>query len=527
MGSFNTVWSTLTPSRKLIVMVATLAAFGAILLLARGAATKDMALLYAGLESAAAGDVIAALDQRGVVYDVRGGSIFVPTADRDRLRMGLASDGLPANSAQGYELLDNLSGFGTTSQMFDAAYWRAKEGELARTMLASPHIRAARVHISSPSAQPFRRDQLPTAAVTVTTAQGTLAPAQADALRFLVASAVPSLSPADVAVIDGSGGLITGAESSVTPDARERVAELRSRVERLLAARVGHENAVVEVSVETVTETETISERRFDPEERVAISTELQESTSTSQDNRNGDVTVASNLPDGDGTGNAGYATNENSESRTVTNFEVSETQREVFRSPGAIKRISVAVLVNGVTSVDENGNEAVLPRPEDELADLRLLVASAVGFDAERGDEITIRSMAFMDLPMLGTEAGEQTVSALNFNVMQLIQTAVLALVVLVLGLFVVRPVLASTRAGPALLDNSGANVGFGAAGANVIEGTVTPLAGSSAADAPAGEQTDDPVERLRSLIEDRREEAIQVLQGWIDTPKTSENGK
>ena len=131
-----------------------------------------MSLLFGGLEARAAGDVIAALDQRGIPYDVRGGAIYVPTAQRDTLRMGLASEGLPTNGSQGYELLDSLSGFSTTSQMFDAAYWRAKEGELARTILASPHVRAARVHISTSATRPFQRDQAPTAAVTVTTAGG-------------------------------------------------------------------------------------------------------------------------------------------------------------------------------------------------------------------------------------------------------------------------------------------------------------------------------------------------------------------
>ena len=209
LGRTNSAWSTLDNRRRFIVVAASIAVFAAVLFLARSTATRDVSLLYASLDNATAGDVVASLDQRGIPYEVRGGSIFVPTADRDRLRMSLAAEGLPANSSQGYELLDNLSGFGTTSQMFDAAYWRAKEGELARTILASPHIRAARVHISATSAQPFRREQAPTAAVTVTTVNGTLDMAQADALRFLVASAVPGLAPGEVAVIDGVGGLIS------------------------------------------------------------------------------------------------------------------------------------------------------------------------------------------------------------------------------------------------------------------------------------------------------------------------------
>ena len=531
MGRTNTVWSNLDSRRRIIAIGASIAVFAAVLFLARSTASQDVSLLYAGLDNATAGDVVSALDQRSIPYEVRGGSIFVPTADRDRLRMTLAAEGLPANSSQGYELLDNLSGFGTTSQMFDAAYWRAKEGELARTVLASPHIRAARVHISATSAQPFRREQAPTAAVTVTTINGTLDMGQADALRFLVASAVPGLAPGDVAVIDGVGGLISGGDDgAVAPDTQEKVAELRSRVERILAARVGAGNAVVEVSVDTVMETESIIERRFDPETRVAISTEIQESSTSSQDSLTGDVTIASNLPEGDGAGSAGAATNENTESRTVTNYEVSETSREILRTPGAVRRISVAVLVNGVETTDEAGGIILSPRPAEELEDLRLLVASAVGFDGERGDEITIRSMAFEALPELGTAAGEAPdLPATPLNIMKLVQTGVLGLVALVLGLFVVRPILTSNRPAPALLDNSGGGVTPIAGGTGaVIDGTASAAnltttsgqSGSSGQDGAAVDPENDPVQRLRGLIDDRREEAIQVLQSWIDDP-------
>lgn len=535
MSNLDSVWLNLNGSKRLSVIGATIAVFAAVLLMARGANSTDMSLLYAGLDNGAAGEVITALDQRGIAYDVRGPSIFVPTVDRDRLRMTLASEGLPTNSSQGYELLDSLSGFGTTSQMFDAAYWRAKEGELARTMLASPHIRAARVHISATSAQPFRREQAPTAAVNVTTVNGGLDTAQADALRFLVSSAVPGLASSDVAVIDGVGGLIAGSDSGGAPDTQEKAAELRLRVERLLAARVGAGNAVVEVSVDTVLESESVIERRFDPDTRVVISTDVQESTTSSQDSGGGDVTIASNLPDGDGAANGGSASNENSESRAVTNYEVSETQREILRSPGAIKRLSVAVLVNDATTIDEAGESVTTPRPSEELEDLRELVASAVGFDAERGDEITIRSMAFEALPNAGTDAVEPTPVSAPLNMMQLIQTGVLALVALILGLFVVRPILTSSKPAPPLLDNSGRAAGAALVGndGTIIEGAastdvqtpqniraITNTGGAQSNTALSDEEN--PVDRLRGLIDDRRDEAIQVLQSWIDEPKT-----
>ena len=116
-----------------------------------------MTLLYAGLDPAAAGEVITALEQRGIAYSVQGDAIYVDGSKRDQSRMALAQEGLPKGGGAGYELLDDLNGFGTTAQMFDAAYWRAKEGELARTILVIPQVRAARVHLANQQSRPFAR----------------------------------------------------------------------------------------------------------------------------------------------------------------------------------------------------------------------------------------------------------------------------------------------------------------------------------------------------------------------------------
>ncbi|KPQ20915.1 MAG: Secretory protein of YscJ/FliF family protein, partial [Rhodobacteraceae bacterium HLUCCA24] len=189
MQQFLSLWSALSPMRRAVAIGASIAVFAAVLAMARMAAQPAMSLLYAGLEEAAAAEVVRALEARGVAFEVRGESIFVAARDRDQLRMTLAGEGLPAISAQGYELLDSLSGFGTTSQMFDAAYWRAKEGELARTILSSPGIAAARVHIANTGATPFRRDLRPTASIGLTARAGAVSPEQARAFRYLVASA--------------------------------------------------------------------------------------------------------------------------------------------------------------------------------------------------------------------------------------------------------------------------------------------------------------------------------------------------
>jgi flagellar M-ring protein FliF len=524
LESLKLVWSKLDARRRVVVVAATLATLAAVALLAQGPGPGRMALLYAGLDPAAAGEVVTALESRGTPYEVRGDAIWVPESSRDLERMALAGEGLPASSGGGYELLDELSGFGTTSQMFDAAYWRAKEGELARTILASPQIRTARVHISAAPQRAFGEAGEATAAVTVTTRGGAVEPAQAQALRHLVAAAVPGLRPADVAVIDGEGGLVPDAEAEGAPATRAE--ELRARAERLLEARVGPGNAVVEVSVETVTATESLRERTVDPASRVAISTEAEESASTSQGGA-GAVTVASNLPEGDAGGGEGPSS-EGTETRTLTNYEISETSREVIRAPGDVRRLTVAVLVNDVVAVAEDGTQSVTARAPDELGSLGELVASAVGLDPSRGDVITVKSMPFEPVAALGSGPAEPL--SAPFDLAGLIRPALLALVALGLGLFVVRPILRGSAVAALPAPAIAAPLALSAEGPRAVAGTVLEAGaiegpGAAAALAPpegseAGAGTD-PVARLRRLIESREVETAQLLQSWIDTPR------
>ncbi|WP_424985489.1 flagellar basal-body MS-ring/collar protein FliF [Microbulbifer sp. S227A] len=536
MQQIKTIWVELDRRKQIVVILATAAVIVTLVVMSRMAAAPSMKLLYAGLENGSAGDVVRALEQRGTLYEVRGGSIYVPAENRDELRMTLASEGLPANGGRGYELLDSLNGFGTTSQMFDAAYWRAKEGELARTIVASPHVAHARVHIAHNSSGPFQRSVDPTASVSLVPAGSPVTPAQANALRFLVASAVAGLTVENVAIIDSNGTLIGSADTTASANtADDRALLLRDRVLRLVEARVGAGNAVVEVSVDTVTQTESIRERRFDPEGRVAISTDTEERTDSSTNAAGGDVTVASNLPDGDGAAGEGSKA-QGSETRERINYEVSETEHEILRGPGDIRRLTVAVLVNGLDVTDEAGNTAFAPRPEEELTALHDLVASAVGYDESRGDVITLRSMELPAAAPMGTAAAGGMLQGLDLDIMSLIQMAALALVALVLGLFVVRPILSNTRSlsdgdfaalppaapdatggedqGPVLTgeiaDGPGDRFQPAALTANQPEsdGTLPALAGAE----------DSPVERLRSMIGERQEETVEILRSWLE---------
>jgi flagellar M-ring protein FliF len=522
LEKMRAIWSGLPAGRRLVAILAAAALAVGLIGMSRLASSPSMTLLYSGLENGAAGDVVAALEARGVAYDVRGGAIFVDSTARDQLRMTLASEGLPANGTDGYELLDNLSGFGTTSQMFDAAYWRAKEGELARTIVTSPAIQTARVHIASQGGRPFRRADAPTASVTITTAAGGIGAAHARALRYLVASAVAGLAPENVSVIDARGGAILAAEDrGAGAAADDRAEALKRNVERLLEARVGYGKAVVEVSIETETDREQITERRIDPDSRVAISQETQETSSTAQDSGGGAVTVASNLPNGDAGAGGDRSQSENSETRERVNYEVSETQREVLRGPGAIRRLSVAVLIDGIRSTDAAGAPVWEPRPEAEMAALRDLVASAVGFDEARGDSLTLKTMEFEPLPQDGSPPASGLLPPLDFDATRLAQIGIVGLVTLLLGLFVLRPILAGSGPAAALPPPLPGRAETGAALTGEIDpqpqppGPVAIAAGTHSATGGGGS---DPVDRLRRMIEERQDESLEVLKSWME---------
>jgi flagellar M-ring protein FliF len=523
--SIQDFWNALNMRRKLLVAGATLVMFFGVMIMAQMAAKPNYDLLFGDLDARAASEVVSRLEQRSIPYEVRGASVFVPSKDRDSLRMQLAGDGLLVGGSAGYELLDELTGFGTTSQMFDAAYWRSKEGELARTIASLDSVANARVHIANPDQSPFQEAATPTASVFLTTQTGGIDQSQARAMRFLVASSVSGLTADNVSVVDEQGRLIaneaTAAEASLADDRSDAI---RDKVKRLVEARVGPGNAVVEVSVETITDSESILERRFDPDGRVAISTDLEESSTQSENGAAASVTVASNLPDGDAAAAQG-ANSKNSETRERVNYEVSETTREITRLPGSVKRQTVAVLVNGQMSTDDQGRSIFVPVPEDELTALRDLVASAVGFDENRGDVITLRSLPF-DAPQV-EGSGPLAVSLLDrLDLAALAKIGLLGLVLMILGLIILRPALRSAQLAPSVslptpevgLDSELVSPSILPPSDLISEPNFALPATADLSDFDLNSDEDlDPVERLRQLIDTRKDDSVEVLRGWL----------
>jgi len=506
LGRFASVWSALEPRQRLVAalaVVATLAVLGGLVQAAR---QPSMATLYSGLDSAAAGEVMAAVEAMGVKTEARGGAVLVPIGDRDRVRLALAAEGLPRNGPAGYEILEKVDGFGTTSEMFEANYWRAKEGELARTILAAPGMRSARVHIANPVGKPFQRGATPTASVTLTTNYGPLDPQMAEAIRYMVSSAVAGLAPTSVSVIDAAHGVVlrmgeaAGDPRNGRAPGGAREARLRGEVERLLAARVGEGKAIVTVSVDAETQSETVTERLVDPNSRVAISTDSRDVSENATGGVGGAATVASNLPQAGGGGKE--STSARTEAQERVNYEVSQTTRERVKPAGEIKRLTVAVLVDGVASYAADGTRTWTARPQAELDQLRQLVQAAVGFNAERGDVVTVEMLEFAERPGVGVTATSGVGAFFERNAMNLIQMGVLAMVALGLMMFVLRPLMRAAELQTIPGDDE------------------TPMLEWPEGARP-GMEEEEPLDRLSLLkqtFEERRDDSATVLRSWLE---------
>lgn len=539
MNIFN-VWWALPLQKRIISLVSVFGTLAFVYVLSTIALKPKMDLLYAGLDPASAGDVISKLDGMDVKYDVRGDAIYADSRRRDSLRLELAREGLPRQSVVGYELFDNLNSFAMSSEMFDTAYWRAKEGELARTLLSMANVKAARVHLGAQKASGFRSGpSASTASVTVSTSSG-INSDQAQAIQYLTALAVVGLKPDDVAVIDTVRGLIAGPGLKEPLAGNgggeiERAAQLKQSLTALLEARVGPGNAKVNVSLDLDRTRETSTERIFDPEGRVLKSQTTSETSGTSS-GTNASVTVASNLPEG--AGGAGNNTSENTDTTETVTYEISEVLRNKEISPGAIKRMTIAVLVSDVETVNAEGVLEVTPRPADEMAVLSELISMAAGINTERGDKISVQSLPF-DRPAVSDLIEKPSIvnQFMEQYLWSTIQSLILGLVILILGLFVVRPLLSPkqrlTNDIPELLPMaSGASAGAlmapdgtvaagaaanGLANAGAAQGLTPALAGGAQPLLIGGPTANNPLEALNSTAAENPDDAADLLASWL----------
>ncbi|KAK0351407.1 hypothetical protein LTR94_025073, partial [Friedmanniomyces endolithicus] len=366
------------------------------------------ALLYSNLDLREAGEITAALDQAGIKYSSRGdgSTIMVNRDDVGTARMLVSQQGLVTSGSVGYELFDNQSVLGQTEFQQQLNEQRALQGELARTIMSMRGVTAARVHITMPRREMFTAAAGdPTAAVLVGLGGRDLNADQVRAIRNLVASSVPNLKPERVTVADqnnrtlAAGDEESGFTSASAAEAKGNTeSQLQARIKDIVEGVVGVGGARVQVTADIDQSRATTQEERFDPDGQVVRSTTTNGSQSrdtTAQPD--GGVTATNNIPGG-APPNETQAGSESSENAETTNYEISKTTTTTTREPGEVKKLAVAVAVDGrwTPAANGQGEPTYAPRSAEEIAQIRSLVAAAAGIDETRGDKIEVINVRF-----------------------------------------------------------------------------------------------------------------------------------
>lgn len=495
------------------------------------------ALLFAGVETREMAEISQRLEAANIPYEIRedGGSIYVSRSEVFNARMMLSADGLPSRGSIGYEIFDEPDALGQTQFQQNINRLRALEGELSRTIGSLDGVKSARVHLVLPERQLFSREtEQPTAAIVIQLRRDELTAGQVRAIRNLVASATPGLSANRVTIVDETGRLLAAAQSGEDGaadgiDARQVSMEDRVRrtVTDIVEGIVGQGNARVQVSAEMDFNRVSSTTQTFDPEGRVVRSTSSTEETGRSGERARG-ATAAANVPDAGTAGSAGGSQNENNSSQETINYEISNTTRTEVSEGGRIRRLSVAVAVNGTSTPGAEGAEATYtPRNEEEMQRLTALVRSAVGFNQERGDTVEVVNTQFANIvPGGGAAAAPGMFDFLgNLDVMRIIEIVAALIAALAFTFFVLRPLVGGLLRGGASAANAGGVPAL--AGPSGSGG-----GGGGAMAALPGPDNDDgidiaqingrvratSVKKVAEVVDQHPDESVQIIRGWLN---------
>jgi len=428
--------------------------------------TSPLALLYTELDQHDSAAIAQKLDALKIPYqvDTSGSLIRVPSNQVGKIRMLMAADGLPKGGSIGYEIFDQKESFGTTSFVQNINHLRALEGELARTISSMDPIQNARVHLVLPQRELFSHStQTATASIFLKMRNGSvLTREQIASIQHLIAAAVAQLQPSQVSIVDDRGNLLArptngtagtiGGGANDQDDMRMQFEQAQVRkVEDLLTQTLGFGKARAQVSADLDFDRITTSSEIFDPESQVVRSTQsVSEEAVNSEAGSSSGVSVANNLPATPqqiGGGGGGGSNNKNNRSEETINYEINKTVRSQVRESGQIRRLSVAVVVDGSYKTAEDGTATTyIPRTEEEMTKLKELVRSAVNFDATRGDVLEVVNMQFAQSDIakdMDKSPADMLMGIPRADIFHAIETIILAIIGLLVVLLLVRPIL------------------------------------------------------------------------------------
>ncbi|KTF70596.1 flagellar basal-body MS-ring/collar protein FliF [Sphingomonas sp. HT-1] len=396
-------------SKRLMLMGGVaIALMAALTIVAMTSSKSNMGYLYTDLDPAAAATITEKLKAQNVPYTLSadGTAIMAPEEKLAQLRMSMAGEKLGGKI--GYEVLDEEQPFGVSASRAKMNETRAIEGELSKSIQTIQNVTAARVHIVMPERAMFANEsRKATAAVTVKT-KSHLSSESIAAIRYLVSSSVPELSPDAISVVDQTGALLARAgdpDTAGAGDADERQqaveAKLRAEIEALLQPIVGEGKVRAEVSAQIDRDQTREESNIYDPDKQVVA---RQVSVETGDQNRETDpgpqtASVANQLPDAQANPAAPGSSRQSNSNQTSedTTYSNSSTRTVTVRAPGKVTRLTVAVMVDG-------GPKGL---PADQIQRLQRLVENAAGIDTQRGDSVVVESMPFSAVPVEEDKGG------------------------------------------------------------------------------------------------------------------------
>ncbi len=358
--------------------------------------TAHYSTLYSNLDPSEAGEIVSYLSDQGIPYELSGGggTISIPSGEVYKVRISLAAEGMPRTGNIGYSIFDQ-SNLGMTEFLQNLNFRRALEGELMRTIMQLSDVQAARVHIVMPKDRLFREEQKEATASVVLKLKRPdgLSKSQLAGISHLVASSVEGLRPENISIIDYNGNLLSSEMkqdalaglSSSQLEVRKNVEQyLEEKAQSMLDGVIGRGKSIVRVTAELDFQQVEKTNEMYDPNSAVVRSQEKIDESSTVSDKSEEELAES---------------TDETSSETTVTNYEINKTVEHIVNSVGNIRRLSVAVLLDGeYKEVEGEGGQQIVyePRPQDEIDRISAIVKNAVGFDADRADQIEVTNLAF-----------------------------------------------------------------------------------------------------------------------------------
>ncbi len=546
MEALVTTLRNLGPMRLALMGGVVLIMIGFFIYVTSRLAAPNLELLYAQLDAKDTSRITQILDSQGITYEIdQGGTqVSVPGKDVARARLMLADQGIPGGGSMGYEIFDDTDSMGATNFMQNVNLIRALEGELAKTIQSINIVNTARVHLVLPKRELFSREkQEPSASVVLRmSGNSRLEKEQVLAIQYLIATAVPSLLPSRVSIVDDKGNLLAAGfedENDVstmadkTADRRRRFeSHMAQTIEELLEKTVGFGRVRAEVSAELDFDRISIEEEEYDPDGQVVRSTQTIEHSANAQDIEGPPpVSVGTNLPDPNLAAIEGVSSS-NSENRTeeTVNFEISRKVTNHVREVGEVRRLSVAVLVDGTRiKNEETGDMDYVPRTDEALQRLTVLVQGAIGYDASRGDVIEVMNMEFVDF--VPEEAPLELLFGMDKNdLLRLAEFLVLGIVAVLVILLVIRPLISrafeaipgATGISPErlLADQTETDAALASGGLAMVEGgtpEVEDVEELIDIDRVEGRVRASSVKKVGEIVEKHPEEALSILRNWM----------